>query len=53
VDVDHGNRPFRKKKAKKPSSTASLTVRLDADSKNIVAKAVALRQISVSDYVRL
>jgi len=38
-------------KARKPTASP-LMVRLDDDSKNVLAQAAALRGISVSDYVR-
>lgn len=34
------------------SASRSLTIRLDADSKNILSQAAEHRRISVSDYVR-
>jgi uncharacterized protein (DUF1778 family) len=34
------------------SGTSSLMVRMDADSKRVLAEAAELRRISVSDYVR-
>jgi uncharacterized protein (DUF1778 family) len=36
----------------RPASASSLMVRLDANSKGVLARAAALRGISVSDYVR-
>src|SRR4051794_19584568 len=38
--------------AKKPRNTRSLMIRLDDESKAVLARAAALRHISVSDYVR-
>lgn len=38
--------------SRQPKSASPLMVRLDADSKKILAQAAELRQISVSDYVR-
>ncbi len=40
------------KTAKKPRGAAPLMVRLDDDSKRALQAAAALRQVSVSDYVR-
>src|SRR5258706_12937819 len=37
---------------KRPRPPSPLMVRLDEDSKNVLARAAELRQISVSDYVR-
>ncbi len=37
---------------RRPNKPSSLMVRLDADSKAVLAKAAELRGISVSDYVR-
>ena len=43
-----------KTKSKAPKSgQSSLMVRLDAESKRLIAEAAALRSISVSDFVRL
>ena len=41
-----------KRPTRKPAATRSLMVRLDEDSKAILARAAALRRISLSDYVR-
>ena len=35
------------------TATSTLTVRLDSDSKQVLVKAAELRQISLSDYVRI
>ena len=36
-----------------PTSTENLMVRLDKQSKSLIAKAAELRRISMSDYVRI
>lgn len=43
----------RTPRTKKPRPASPLMVRLDQDSKSDLAKAAALRGVSVSDYVRL
>ncbi|NQV23050.1 MAG: DUF1778 domain-containing protein [Rhodopirellula sp.] len=40
------------KSSRKSGASASLTVRLDADSKAALTQAAELRKISLSDYVR-
>ncbi len=42
----------RKEKPQRPKSVSPLMVRLDEDSKKVLAQAAELRQLSVSDYVR-
>lgn len=46
--MKHGRTVNNKSKSKNPS----LMVRLDEESKSVLAKAADLRRISVSDYVR-
>jgi uncharacterized protein (DUF1778 family) len=43
---------MRRKPSKPALASASLMVRLDEESKGLLAAAASLRQISVSDYVR-
>ena len=45
-------RPPTPRQAKKARSPSPLMVRLDEESKALLAQAAALRRISVSDYVR-
>lgn len=42
-----------KKKARHGGTSTSLMVRLDAESKTYLMQAAGLRQISISDYVRV
>lgn len=44
---------LKKTSSKKPTRVSPLMVRLDEQSKNYLARAAELRQISVSDYVRV
>lgn len=44
------SRPMKRAVAARPASP--LVVRLDEDSKDVLARAAGLRRISVSDYVR-
>src|SRR5579863_1320170 len=43
----------RRRKSKAAPATSSLMVRLDKKSKSVLKEAADLRQISVSDYVRV
>ena len=45
--------PQSSRKGKKTAAASPLMVRLDADSKASIAQAAQLRQISISDYVRV
>ena len=43
----------RSSRSKRKSNGRSLMVRLDAESKNFLARAAELRRVSMSDYIRL